>query len=237
MNVNKEAFKSEYVFCMYDDILRTHIPSLTKKLISLKPLYENFIKYDAIENVPITNILRLALIRTSYNLLIHLSKTPFEYDLTYMNVLKGMTNIYDNSPNMVMTNTIDILADTSFIKKIFIYSPRKSTAIEDDVITNILNSSNRSNIEFVYGTIEDVVKEINKITLYIVNDIYVANTIMDTLPNAHADILVADYGYNYKLNKKKQAILKIDDIDKKIESSGYGLNMFIPFYKEQLKQA
>jgi hypothetical protein len=240
MKVNETAFKPEYMFIMYDDVVRTSMMSFINELINRKSSYDEFIDFDAIINKPQHEIIKLIQNRISYNILISLAKKNKDFDetLSYLSISSGISKPYEYSPDMVMTLALPKIISQKFEKKIYIYHPYDDSLIKEDIKSICKDIRN---IEFIHGDIETAINKIpEKITLYVVNDIHAASKIIDVSPNQYADILVANYGYNYKLSKVKgihRPVLCIDNIEEKCKTNNYRLRMFMPFMRELLEPA
>lgn len=232
--MNEIANKPEYVFMTYDDVIRTHTHALVDVLLTMKSEYGKYIDYSLIENKQGKDISWLSLTRISYNLLQHLAKdNKFEYDLTLLNILDTMGNPYAKSPLLSMTNTLSVLSVHSFCKKIYIYSPTPSGWIEHDVRT--VTEEGFKKIEFVSGTFIEAINQIkDPITLYVVNDISMVDEIVDTSKHQYADILLANYGYNYVLGDDKKPALRTVQMEERLKKNNYRLRLFMPFYREQI---
>lgn len=231
--MNEVAFKPEYIFIVYDDIIRTYTPTIINKILSMKSDYSDFIDYTKIENATPHDIMWLSQIRTSYNILEYLGKKTFDYDMTLMNICQMVDNVYKDSPDMVIGSALPIMASQSFIKKIYIYAPNNKYVNQD--ILNICKT-NKDNIIIVNGDFEDAINSIkDKITLYIVNDVFMADIIMSDSSRKYSDIMVAEYGYNYKLDTDKRVpVLKSDDIASRALDMGFRITMFMPTNREAI---
>ena len=232
--MNEAAFRDEYLFVTYDDILKTHIPSLVAKLMERKDDYKDYIDYSKIENVPKSKILWLSQIRTKYNLLEHIKLKDFEFDLSMMSLSGQIDNIYKDSPELIMVNTCRTLLSQTFVKKIYIYTQTKMDYVNSDIVSMF---GNNDKIAIITGDFVEVIKSIpDNITMYIVNSIHMADLIMDNAKSQYADILVGEYGYNYRLITKpiRGPILACDGIIEKAEKNHFRLNMFMPIIKDDI---
>lgn len=230
--MNEAAFRDEYIFISYDDVLRSHIPSVITKLLEQRPLYDNFINYERIEKATESDIMWLSQIRTSYNMLEYLKKNEFDYDLTLMNIIRQIDNVYSASPELVMVNTCRILLQESFTKKIYIYSQNKNPIIDKDIVDLF---GDNEKITILTGDFQPAISTIpDSITMYIVNSILMADIIISHAKNQYADILVAEYGYNYKMStgEIKAPVLLCDGIAERATNNHFRLNMFMPIVKD-----
>lgn len=232
--MNEAAFRDEYIFLTYDDILKTHIPTLVAKLIERKDDYKEFIDYSKIENVSKSKILWLSQIRTKYNLLEHIKLKDFDFDLSMMSLTSQIDNVYKDSPELIMVNTCKILLAQTFVKKIYIYTQTKMDHINADIVSMF---GNNDKIAIITGDFVQALKSIpDNITMYIVNSVHMADIIMDNAKSQYADILVGEYGYNYRLITKpvRGPILACDGIIDKAEKNHFRLNMFMPIIKDDI---
>ena len=231
--MNEAAFRDEYIFITYDDIIRSHVPTLIRALCDYKDEFSKFIDYSKIEPYDTTKAMWLSQIRTSYNLLEYIGKDGCNYELTLMNILSKIDSVYKDSPELVMANACRILGSKAFTKKIYVYVQNRTPYIDMDILNTI---GNADKVLIVNGDFVEAIKAIpDPITMYVVNSIYMADIIIETIKDSYAYIMLAEYGYNYDLEPKlKVPMLRSPDIETRAIANKFRLNMFMPIQKEYI---
>lgn len=240
--LNDIAFRPEYVYVEYEDVIRSYIPTIYKYMMEddNRKYLEQFIPYKNIENLSTAQLNWLSIVRSEFNLFRHLmlNRNNNQSDLLLAETFMKVGHIYKDSEPMITVNTINRLLEQSFIKGVFINVPVGSEEewCRYDICNLFANKLDK--ISFVSSISNDLIKEINQPTLYIVSNI---STVMDIFDNIEAedstDILLANYGYNYEIKDKDTMVATLKaplDIDKQMNAKRYNLTLFSPIDKDNV---
>lgn len=233
---NELAMKNEYVFITFNDVLRTYAPTVLKILKgeSYRKEMSSFIDYDKFDNLSDEELNFFCLKRTHRNILDEVAKRRFDTALTLTDILYKHNNlIIENGCNLSMANSMALLAQQKFTKKMYIYSEFK-----DDVkiVSEVFGKF--ANCYFVSGDFTSAIKSIKEdITLYVLDDADRVYDLINLDKAKYTDILIANYGFNYTYDKEQQIpVLKLTDENLFKKANTFRLNMFMPFSKEQLRE-
>lgn len=206
---------NEVMFIVYDGVIKTPIPYILKKLQEPEYVegYHDVLDYSKFEGRLDEQLLAVASRRLSKNILEYLATEEFDYKGTYDDLIMRFPNIYNDSKLLSIGQSIYILLQQSFLQKIYIYSEYYDERIQNDISNSY---KDLHNITYVSGNFKDVISKIpEKITTYIIDDIDLLSQLIDMNKVAYSNVLLAKYGFNYKLDEESQLpILKIDDIEK-----------------------
>lgn len=229
MPMNQFASQKEVLFITYEDVIKTTKLYILKKLLEeeYKSCYKDFIDYSKIEGKNDNDLMGVITASTDINILKYLSISEFDYDVTYTDLLLTYPECIEKSKLLTFGESIHVLMKQSFLNHIYIYSKFYNENIEKD----ITNNYGTTMISYVTGDFKEAVSSVpseNRITSFILNDINYVQTLLDLDKVAYTNLLVANYGYNYKLNKDGIPILKIDKIDDLGKERIFKLGMFTP---------
>jgi len=225
---------SEYFFISYDNVIRHPSAYLLHKIVNNSDYkeFDNFIKTEELVDKTINEIAALSNIWATKNPLEYYAKQKFDYNMTYAELFLTDDNVYNNSPLLKFGETLPLILNQQFTKKVFIYSREYDPRIDADIRKQF--NANRK-ISYVNGEFIDVVKSVENITTFIIDDISMVQELLDNDIISYKTILLANYGYNYKLsdiiideNYGRELTLKIDNIDKLSTEKVFKLKMFLP---------
>ncbi len=224
----------EYFFICFDNVIKNPSAFILHQLANneLYKDYKNFINLENFEGRSLNDVIDLHNVIHTKNPLYRLSKSKFDYDLTYAELYLSMNNIYEDSPLLRIGEALKILLLQKFTRNVYIYSREYDERINKEIISNY-NGSKK--IVYVNGEFIDVVKSINKITTFIVDDIDYIEELIDNDIISYKTILLANYGYNYKLSDivideeyGNELTLKIDDLSNLMYKKIFKLSTFTP---------
>ena len=207
------AKQKEVLFITYDQVIKDYRPKLMKFISEHKDVYKAFINTDILEGLSDKEYMGLSLQSSKLNILEYLSKQNFDFDKSLENIKHKIPALYLDSDVLSMGASIHILLNQSFTQKIYIYTPVYDINIHMDIQDNF---KDMDRIEYITGPIRDVMNTIEeKITTFILNDIEIFKILLDMKILEYSNILIANLGYNYKLNEENKLVLNIDgDINK-----------------------
>jgi hypothetical protein len=233
--INEAAMKPEYVFMCYDDIIRTHTVAVMRELLKMKDEYKDFIDYNLIENKSQNELMWLCNTRISYNILAHLAKKPFDHNMTLMNICRNIPDIYSQSSPLSFALALPEMVMAKFIKKIYIYGHNEEY-IKDDIAT-LCGDIDMSKISIVGDDFDIAINSVPEdITLYIVNDVNMAQIILNCAKSDLADIMIAKYGYNYTYNAetKTPELIYGNNLPEEALKRGFRITYFMPIRKDYI---
>ena len=223
MNISDD----EVIFIIYDGIIKTPIPFLLKKLqdSEYNEGYSDAIDYSKFKDFDENQLLAVTSRRLNKNILEYLAIDEFDYKVTYDDLIQRFPTIYSDSKLLSIGRSIYILLHQSFLKKIYIYSEYYDERIQSDISNSF---KDLENVTYVSGNFEDVISKIpEKITTYVIDDIDYITILINLKKIQYTNILLAKYGFNYKLNEdSNMPVLKIDNIDELIKKEIFKLATF-----------
>lgn len=228
---------SQSIFIMYDGVIKDPRENII-----------NFILEDS-EEVRLDNIFPISLLRsltpqqkrglivcsTSFNFFEFLcglskakdiNKEEIQGLLDYMtSEYLGRSDLYNDLPLLVIGDSIPKLLKMSNISKIYIYTPVKDKRVIMDLIGEY---GKQEKIEMVHGNIENILKEYQDISTFMINDLYVVECLKKLYPKKKLDILIPDYLYLYA--HENTPVLKINDvaIEEYLKGTSYYVKLFKP---------
>ena len=209
------SLQIETLFITYDDVIRSLKYGAIQRLLKpeIRPEYEDYIDYQTIDALSDNQILALLHASINKNIYEFLSKKEFAYEKSYISDLMETDDIMQNAYLLDIGKAIYTLLLQKFIKKIYIYYPYNDERILQDLLS--LYQKNREKIEFVTGDFQSALQSIDeRITMFILNDIDYVQTIIGMNRMSYAQLMIANYGYNYEFNTENEIpILKIGDTD------------------------
>ncbi len=222
--------KDEILFVTYHDVIKSYKPFLLEKLRSKEFYFKYFEKIDMEQIEDLTeNQLYGFCIRDVFNDPIKsiLIDDTLDTESVMMDILDRYPNLYADSKPMAFADSINILLNQSFTKKIYVYTPIYDARIDSD-LQEMYYDLDR--IKYVTGDFNEVIKSIpEKITTYVINSIHFLELLIDMKKVYLSNVLIADYGYNYCLNEKDDVVLKIIDIDEVSKKEVFKARVFNPY--------
>lgn len=229
MPMNTFASQKEVLFITYDDVIKTTKLLILKKLLTpeYRQNYEDFIDYSIIDNKTDEELLSIIFSATDKNILKFLSKSSFDFDVTYTDLYLNYENIIPESTLLSFGQSIHILLKQKFLDKIYIYTPH----FDESVYKDIYDVYGSTNIIYVYGEFETIIRSITKdtnikITSFVLNDIELVNKLIELNVVAYTNILICNGGWNYKLNKNNVPVLKLDNSEKLSKENIFKIGVF-----------
>ena len=243
---NEVAFREEYVYIEYDDIIRSYVPTLYNHIMKpeVKDKLKEYIAYRYIENLSEKRINWLTLCRKDYNILKTISKSTakiddFTYNMILAQLFSDIGNIYAECKPMMMVDSLNRMLDEKFTKALYVHVPSgpEEEWCRLDVCNLFKNHLNK--VSFVSSVSKELIDELSaNPTLYVVNDISKVYTITDNIEaKDYTNILLGNYGYNYILpDGHRVASIKgySDDKADEFKSKGYELSTYFPILSNNI---
>ena len=225
---NETALTPEYIFITYDGVVKNYRPALIKYVLeNYKRQYESFINIPFLEKLDMQELLGLCIQSSSQNIFEYLATREFDYDATLDAAYNRYTHLFDDSPLLIVGESIRVLTMQSFTKKIYIYSDTFDERIFKDINTEFVDMSK---IEYISGPFYDVMSDIPEhITSFMLNDIDYVDMLISLGRVEYTNILLANYGFNYKMGEidgKPSLELKIPDIEQVAKREKFKFVMF-----------
>lgn len=229
MPMNDFAAQKEVLFITYDDVIKSTKLFILKKLMEAEYRfgYKDYIDYKKIDSKTDEELTAIITASPYKNILKLLATKLFDYDVTYTDLVMTYPESITSSKLLTFGDALFILMKQKFLSKVYMYTESYDENVHKDIDTIY----GMSKITYVTGDFKEVVQDINKenkITSYIINDIDYLQQLIDMNSVAYTNILIGNYGYNYKLNEDKIPILKIDDIDTLKKEKIFKFGMFEP---------
>lgn len=227
--MGESAFREDNVFVAYDDVLKC-ISTEVMKLIREEPYasdYKDFIDMESILGKSDAQLNNISQKRCFYNILEYLKIGEFDHTATLAELLIRHPDIYRKSKPLVMCNALNILGNEATTKHIYLYTPCQDKVITED-LGRILSPTTIKKSTIVHGTITEALSAVkDKLTLFVLSDISHIHEIVMCGREEYADIVLANYGYNYRLDENMHVIINLDD--KICSGRQFRLAMFKPF--------
>lgn len=212
-STNFFATRDQYIFICYKDIVKHCYPVMLKRIID--DYYDELSDYlhlDLIKHYDIYNLERLCVERTEKNPLTFIKKENCSVetcDLLLQTFEDEMFDMYTQSKFTNFGAKIFNLVLQKHIKEIYIYVDRPIQQIVYDCKLHFQQFG--SNIKYVCGDFIDVIKKLpHKPTSYIINDVNYIQDLIDNDLIKFTEIIVAEIGYNFKLDSFGKLVLKND---------------------------
>lgn len=212
--LNEFTKSPEIIFISYEEVIKSPYPFIIKQIQEkYKDYYKDYINFDLIDNLDLDNINRLCVQRQEKNILKYLSKKEFDFITALNDIYKKFDDMFIKSDFLSIGKNIHFLLSQKFTQRIYMYTPIYDKRIHLDIQ---MNFKDMDKIKYVTGDFFEVVKSLDGITSYILNDIMDVSTLLSTNKISYTNILLANYGYNYTLNENGKLILRlnIDEIMK-----------------------
>lgn len=219
----------EYIFIEYHDVIKSFKLYILKKLLTdeYRKNYDTFLHYESIENKTEEELCGIIKKSINFNILRTLAIKKFDWNLTYSDLVSQFDDIAKEShPLIIGSNAIKILLLQKFTKKIYIHTPVYDERVKED----LENMYSDERIEYVYGPFKESVSAIKQhITSFILNDMLMINELINIRRISYSTVMIANYGYNYKINDKGELTTIVDDLDKKSKDYIFKVALFEPF--------
>lgn len=212
--MNEYVNSDEYIFIQYHDIIKSFKPYLlTKLLYEYRKEYDGCIDFDRYKDYSDNQLLGLSIKSTDKNVLKYLMTSPINADLCLYDLYNSFPNIFSESKLLTIGTSIFMMLKQKYVKNIYIHTDTYDERIHKDLQETF---ADMSRITYVTGSFVNVIQDIpEKITTYILNDVELIDTLIEYDKISYTNVLIADCGWNYKFDKDKKVVLKVDDIDSK----------------------
>lgn len=228
MDRNYFSTRNQILFITYEDIVKLNYALLLETVVKdYKDELGGILKLDDIKDYDVDNLNRLCIERTDRNPLKYISKSEefysicdelmdmFEVEFTDMYAKAQLTDFGSKLYNIFMQ---------PFVKKVYIHTDKKIYQIPYDCSLIFSDFSNK--IEYVYGDIPKFIKTLpEKPTTYIINDIEIVNKLIENDLVSYTEILIAELGYNFKLNEEKNDIVLKYDLESLMREKTFKMGM------------
>ena len=226
MDTNFFSTRDQILFITYEDIIKMNYAILLQTIS--KDYTEELggiLKLSEIDNYDIHNLNRLCVERTYKNPLKYLCVNNDDFDLcdelldTFEKEFIDMYAMADFTD--FGAKLFNILVQP-FVKKVYIHTDKKIYQVPYDC--KLYFSDFEDKVEYVYGDVTDFVKSLDsKPTMYILNDIDIANDLYKEGLLEYTEVLIAELGYNFKLNGNKDDVVLKYDLDKYMKKGNFKL--------------
>lgn len=218
------------ILISYDEVFRNHNFFLIKKIMNnpkLKNQFEKYINLSVFDEQTDSRIKVLIMNREKKNILEWLAIKEFDYEYNYDKLYSKELLMFVESPMLDMMKSMIKLSEEPFIDKIYIYGGLiKDKRKEFDIH---LNFKDTTKLIFVTGNYEEVVDRIFGINVIIDSDINRITPIIKKEEYQNIIYMIAQYGYNYEINKNSKEIVLKNNIENFIKENNIILNKFLPF--------
>lgn len=220
---------SKSIFLVFDDIFKSSSMAILKGIMipEMKENFKEVIDYTKFEFMNDDNLLRFCIQRTEENILKYIGTSDtFDYDKMYDTMYSNLIDKYTPYISLRMVEVIAMAISTPQIKNVYVYSKNFDNEIQTEL--GLLFNANTKKIKYVYGDLDKAL--IGKdITLFILPSMTYVNKLYSLNILHHKEVLIANYGYNYKLDENGELVFKYDINDSIINESMFKLRVFDPF--------
>lgn len=219
----------ENIFVDYEGVIKSSVPTLLSQLeLVFKESLKDFINFDMITGMKRANLTRISVQRTEKNILKYLAKKEFDYDKTLKEISDSFVDLYMNSDNLVMAETLSgIILKQKFLNNLYIHTEEYDKRIHYDIQNNF--KINCSKVHYITGKKEEVYDDLQGITSFILNDIEDILLLIKLKKTEYTNILVANYGYNYKLDEKTgEVVPKVELTEDMLKKNIFKFATFMP---------
>jgi|HigsolmetaAR204D_1030405.scaffolds.fasta_scaffold00400_17 hypothetical protein len=221
-----ERYKTETFFMIYEEVIKSPYPILLYTILEkYKDVYSDYLNLEEISDYNFKNLTRLCVQRSEVNVFEYLAKKEFDYEGTLIELKSRIPNLYSASELLKFGQSLPLLISQRFTKKIYIYSPKYDPRIHLDIQTT---AGTMEKISYVVGDLAEVVSKVDQpITAFVLNDITQLMKIAPTDKLKNTTVLLASYGYNFKLDENGELSLKIDSKEM-AKKYGFDFAQFVP---------
>ena len=229
--MNEFTTKPEIIFICYDEIIKNPYPFLLNQIrTKYKSVYKDFINMSLFENYDDMNLMRLVVQRTRKNILDYLSIIKFDYNGALDDLKDKFDDMYSQSPLLKMGESVNMMMTQKFTKQIYVYTEKYDPRVHLDLQ---MMYKNMSLVSYVTGDFKNVINTLEGVTTWILDDIFKVSQLVCFKKVEYTNILVANYGYNFSINKDKQTVLNVNVDDwSKEHIFKFGTFMPIQFTKD-----
>lgn len=218
------------IFISYDNIFRDHDFFIIKKILDnpkLKKQFENYIDLSRFECQTDSRIQVMLLERNKKNIFEWLAIKEFDFEFNYNKFYDKEKMMFLLSPKLEMYNVIKRFIEEPFVEKIHIYGgPRNDKRKMFDLYKNLKDSPK---ISFSVGNFNEVLNDLFGINVIIDYDLDRLIPLIKNEEYHNVIFMVADYGYNYEINKKNNKNILKENIEEYVSKNEIYLNRFKPF--------
>lgn len=219
MHQNLFSSRAEILLIDYEDIIKSKSLQLLTILSHNEDLLNTFkdiLNVDKIKNKSIEQLKMLNMCRDKKNIFEYLMLDEgYDYQLLLNALCSNIkTNLYFEAENLVGYDILTRIINESFINKIYIRTKQKDAYILEDIC---LSFNKKMKFSYCFGDIVDVVDNIAEKatapTSYILSDIEDVQALAQTKHIEFTEVMLAEYGYNFKLDDNLNLALKYDYTD------------------------
>lgn len=224
------------VFVYYNGVLKIFEPYLldTVRDPFFQDKFSTVLDYSKFLNLDFKNLIRLCVQRIDTNIFKYVAfdefKETYDFDKLYKTIYDATEDLMLNSPELDFTHHLQFLASRQFIENIYIYSDNFDSRIQEDI--NMTFISNKNKFQYIYGDINEAVKKY-KSDLYVFPDIDLIQVLKSNGILPKKEIMLAQYGFNFKLNSNEDILELKENYDKYINNAIFKLQMFKPIQMDE----
>lgn len=210
-DVNYFSTRDQIIFLSYQDIIKQNYAYMIYLII--EHYYDDLIdilRLDELKDYDIPNLQRLCIERIYKNPLKYIARSQ-EYFKVCDELLelfeKEMYHIYTDAPLTDFGKKMYTILLQKNVKKVYIHTDKLNHQIAYD--TQNLFGEFMDKIELLYGDFGECIAMMEtRPTCYIVNDVEYIKTLIDNNWIEYTDIILAELGYNFELDKDSKLVVK-----------------------------
>lgn len=213
---NHSLADKDNIFIEYDDVIRCPSFAVLKFLTAYKDYYSDYFDMDYLCKLNDKNLMRLCIQRGNRNILTYLnnSKDKFPADETLATMIDNDGSIFFNSQVLDIVHSM-----THFIREpnsgdLYIYYPVNDIRVKTDIEALFANNPK---VHFVYGNIFECKDVLENCNLFIVSSINIINGMLESPYGEGREYLLANYGYNLKIDYKTGEVSTLFEYDKYLD--------------------
>lgn len=215
----------------YDGIIRMSAFSIiTEILEKYANFYSNYIDISKVKHLDFNNLMRFCVQRKEFSIMESLSLIEFDFANSEKEFSKGMVDLYTKSPTLSMVDSLLILLSQKFLKTVYVYHPEYDPRIHKDL--QLLFSENPK-VQFVFGDLHSIIKEIPEITNYVFSKYTSLEYCVECPEFKNVEAILASCGYNLKLNSEGELVPKIDNLPAICKDKSISFAQFVPVKMDQ----
>jgi hypothetical protein len=226
--VNYFGMRDHSIFVCYKDIIKLTYPVLYHELIhNYYDDLNEFLKLDEIKDFNIFNLERLSVERLTVNPLSYIRRNNCSEetcDLLLRTFNEELTDIYTKSQFSSFGGKMYTIIPQERIKNVYIYVEEPNYQVIYDCHVHFGDYIHK--IKFLTGDFIEAVKCVPvRPTCYMLNDIEYLKQLIDNKLIAYTEVLIAELGCNFELDKDQNMVLKYGINEKMMQEKIFKLGI------------
>jgi len=192
--------RPEIFFICYDEIIKNPYPFILHQMrTTYRNVYDEFINFSLIDKLNMIELLKFCIQRRTINIVEYLAKKEFDYNKALNDIFYKFSDMYIMSTPLIISSSIQVMLKQKFTEKIYIHTDKYDKRVHIDIQTQF---KDMTKVNYITGNLFNAIKKLSGVTTYILRNIIDIGIIMELNKTEYTNIIVANYAYNFTLNKE-----------------------------------